>query len=57
MRVPYCCAAVINSMDKLLEYAFGRAAKDGVLYLPGVVSRKKQLIPALMNGLQLMQQG
>ncbi len=50
-----CCGD--NSMDKLLEYAFGRAAKDGVLYLPGVVSRKKQLIPALMNGLQLMQQG
>lgn len=38
---------------KLLEAAFGTAADAaGVVTLPGVVSRKKQLIPALLQALQ-----
>ena len=46
-----------NNMDMLLEYAFGVSARDGIAHLPGVVSRKKQLVPALMNGLQILHQG
>jgi manganese-dependent inorganic pyrophosphatase len=34
----------------LVKTAFGAADEDGIL-LKGVVSRKKQLIPALMNAL------
>ncbi|BBF44660.1 manganese-dependent inorganic pyrophosphatase [Lachnospiraceae bacterium KM106-2] len=35
-----------------VENAFNEKGKDGSIYLPGVVSRKKQLIPALMSSLQ-----
>lgn len=31
----------------LLSEAFGSAGEDGILYLPGVMSRKKQIIPPL----------
>ncbi|TCL37157.1 manganese-dependent inorganic pyrophosphatase [Anaerospora hongkongensis] len=34
---------------KLLEAAFGDNGKDGVLYLPGVMSRKKQVVPPLVE--------
>lgn len=46
-----------NNLDKVLEYAFGMTAREGILNLPGVVSRKKQLVPALMNGIQILRQG
>ena len=32
--------------------AFGKKAQDNAINLPGVVSRKKQLIPKLMEQLQ-----
>ena len=35
-----------ESADMLVEDAFGRAPKAGTIWLKGVVSRKKQLIPA-----------
>ena len=37
---------------KLAQEAFHRKPEDGSFILPGVVSRKKQLIPAFMNALQ-----
>lgn len=36
----------------VIKNAFGREAVDGACVLPGVVSRKKQLIPAMMQVLQ-----
>ena len=38
--------------EKLLTDAFGAETVDGISFLPKVVSRKKQLIPAFMNALQ-----
>ena len=37
---------------KLAQEAFHRKPEDGSFILSGVVSRKKQLIPAFMNALQ-----
>ena len=37
----------------MAESAFGMEADNGSLYLKGVVSRKKQLIPALMEAAQM----
>ena len=39
---------------EMAESAFGMEAEDGTLYLEGVVSRKKQLIPALMEAAQML---
>ena len=36
---------------QVLQGAFKKQEKDGGIWLPGIVSRKKQLIPALMNAL------
>ncbi|EAX48989.1 Inorganic diphosphatase [Thermosinus carboxydivorans Nor1] len=33
----------------LVSQAFGQPARDGVLYLPGVMSRKKQVVPPLIE--------
>lgn len=33
----------------LVSQAFGQPARDGVLYLPGVMSRKKQVVPPLVE--------
>lgn len=38
--------------EKLVEEAFGKEVKDQAVVLPGIVSRKKQLIPALLSTLQ-----
>ena len=38
--------------EQLLARAFNVKAKDGRAILPGVVSRKKQVIPALMTTIQ-----
>lgn len=38
--------------EELVEEAFHKAPQDRSVVLPGVVSRKKQLIPAFMNALQ-----
>lgn len=38
--------------DQLAENAFGKAPENGSVILPGIVSRKKQLIPALFSALQ-----
>lgn len=38
--------------EKLVGEAFRRKAEDGSVVLPGIVSRKKQLIPALFSVLQ-----
>jgi manganese-dependent inorganic pyrophosphatase len=40
-----------NGAERLCARAFGVEAKDGMAVLPGVVSRKKQVIPAMMNTL------
>jgi manganese-dependent inorganic pyrophosphatase len=37
--------------EHLCSRAFDCEAKDGMAILPGVVSRKKQVIPAMMNTL------
>lgn len=41
-----------ENAKELLEEAFGMNASGGTLYLKGVVSRKKQLIPAIVGTLQ-----
>ena len=41
-----------DSAKGIIESAFGKEAKDGCVQLPGVVSRKKQLIPPIMSVLQ-----
>ncbi len=38
--------------DRLLEETFHVQGKDGSVVLPGIVSRKKQLIPAIMEAMQ-----
>ncbi len=40
-----------NGAERLCSRAFNVEAKDGMAVLPGVVSRKKQVIPAMMNTL------
>ena len=40
-----------NGAERLCSRAFDVEAKDGMAVLPGVVSRKKQVIPAMMNTL------
>lgn len=62
-RVYFMLTSIMNRSTELLFYgegsremaesAFGMEAKDGSLYLKGVVSRKKQLIPALMEAAQM----
>ena len=41
-----------HGADRVISAAFGVEAKDGKAYLPGVVSRKKQVTPAIMTVLQ-----
>ena len=36
----------------LLEEAFGQAPEDGHVHLPGVMSRKKQFVPALLEAIE-----
>lgn len=44
-----------SGAERILKNAFGVEPQDGKAVLPGVVSRKKQLIPPLMAALQEMQ--
>lgn len=63
-RVYFMLTSIMNRSTELLFYgegsremaesAFGMEAEDGSLYLEGVVSRKKQLIPALMEAAQML---
>ncbi len=43
------CYAVGEPERELVKAVFGADAKDGMAFLPGVVSRKKQMVPPLMN--------
>lgn len=62
-RVYFMLTSIMNRSTELLFYgegsremaesAFGMEAENGSLYLEGVVSRKKQLIPALMEAAQM----
>ena len=45
-----------KNCEKIIQYAFTKQLTDGKVELPGVVSRKKQLVPALMTGIQMMMQ-
>jgi len=43
----------LDEEEKLAaEKAFREKAKGNLLFLPGVVSRKKQILPAIMNFLE-----
>ena len=42
--------------EKLVNLAFGNEPSDGLISLPGVVSRKKQLIPALSGAMAVLSQ-
>lgn len=63
-RVYFMLTSIMNRSTELLFYgegsremaesAFGMEAEDGSFYLDGVVSRKKQLIPALMEAAQML---
>ena len=46
-----CCG---EGADTLAEEAFGVSACGGTVYLPGIVSRKKQLVPVLLNSMKKM---
>ena len=39
---------LVAGPDQLAEQAFGKPPEDGVIDLPGVMSRKKQVAPVLM---------
>jgi len=41
-----------EDVDSILEVLYGHAGIDGCIELPGVVSRKKQLVPALIQAIQ-----
>ena len=41
--------------EALVQRAFGAGSDGGKVVLPGVVSRKKQVIPALLNAIKLEQ--
>lgn len=41
-----------EDVDSILEVLYGHAGIDGSMELPGVVSRKKQLVPALIQAIQ-----
>ncbi len=41
-----------EDVDSILEVLYGHAGIDGSIELPGVVSRKKQLVPALIQAIQ-----
>ena len=41
---------------ELVEKTFHTALENGVATLPGVVSRKKQMIPALINAIKQEQE-
>lgn len=41
-----------EEVDSILEVLYGHAGTDGSIELPGVVSRKKQLVPALIQAVQ-----
>lgn len=41
-----------NGAEAILENSFGKDAGDGSIFLEGVVSRKKQLLPAIVETLQ-----
>lgn len=41
--------------EELIKTAFSTEPENGVFYLSGVVSRKKQLIPALMEAAQMLE--
>ncbi len=41
-----------DGADEVLLRAFGAGAEDGMTVLPGVVSRKKQVIPALVGAIR-----
>lgn len=41
-----------EDVDSILEVLYGHAGTNGCMELPGVVSRKKQLVPALIQAIQ-----
>ncbi|MBO5176954.1 MAG: putative manganese-dependent inorganic diphosphatase [Lachnospiraceae bacterium] len=41
-----------EDVDSILEVLYGHVGIDGCIELPGVVSRKKQLVPALIQAIQ-----
>lgn len=44
-----------DEAEKVVQEAFGGTAENGALNVPGMVSRKKQLIPAILNTIQNME--
>lgn len=47
-----CQLYIIGEQEKdLAEKVFGAKAEDGIMFLPGVVSRKKQIVPQLTEEL------
>ena len=44
-----------EGVEDVIDKAFGVSARDGVALLPGIVSRKKQMIPALMGAIKQLE--
>ncbi len=44
-----------DGAEELVKRAFDVEVKDGVAVLPGVMSRKKQMIPALLSAIKAEQ--
>lgn len=63
-RVYFMLTSIMDESSELLYYgegsedmartAFNQEPEDGVFHLKGIVSRKKQLIPAMMEAAQMM---
>ena len=46
-----CLAFMVGDSLELIEKTFGKEIKDNEVYLPGVLSRKKQIVPPLEKAL------
>ena len=45
-----------KGVERLVEYAFDVEVKNGMAVLPQVVSRKKQMVPALISAMKQAQE-
>ena len=43
-----------DGIEEIIENAFGVKINDGVAFLPGIVSRKKQAMPNILKAMQRM---
>ena len=42
-----------GNMDDVVTKAFAKDVVDNEVYLPGVMSRKKQIVPPILDGIEI----